>query len=89
MIRKRLVVMLGALVLLCAFAFPLMHSAIAKPAVPPAGPHPEIDAALHNLQEARRHLERAEPVFQGHRVEAIKHVDAAIAQIHDALQVNP
>jgi hypothetical protein len=89
MIRKKLVVMVGALVLLCVFAFPLIHSAMAKPPAPPAGPHPEIDAALHNLQEARRHLERAEPVFQGHRVEAIQHVDAAIAQIHDALRVNP
>jgi hypothetical protein len=89
MIRKKLIVMIGALVLLCAFAFPLIHSAAAKPAAPPAGPHPEIDAALHNLQEARTHLERAEPVFAGHRLEAIKHVDAAIAQIHDALRVNP
>jgi len=89
MIRNRLVVLLGALVLLCAFAFPLMHSAMAKPAAPPAGPHPEMDAALHNLQEARRHLERAEPVFAGHREAAIKHVDAAIEEIHAAFRVNP
>jgi hypothetical protein len=89
MIKNRLIVLLGALVLLCAFAFPLMHSAFAKPAAPPAGPHPEMDAALRNLQEARRHLEKAEPVFAGHREAAIKHVDMAIEEIHAAFRANP
>jgi len=89
MIRNRLVVLLGALVLLCMFAFPLMHSAMAKPAVPPAGPHPEMEAALRSLQEARRHLDKAEPVFAGHREAAIKHVDAAIEEIHAAFRANP
>jgi hypothetical protein len=87
--KNRLIVLLAALVLLCAFAFPLIHSAMAKPAVPPAGPHPEMDAALHSLQEARRHLEKAEPVFAGHRVAAIKHVDAAIEEVHAAFRDNP
>lgn len=87
--KNKLAVLIGALVLLCAFAFPLMHSALAKPAVPPAGPHPEMDAALHNLQEARRHLEKAEPVFAGHREAAIKHVDAAIEEMHAAFRDNP
>ncbi|HXJ93373.1 MAG TPA: hypothetical protein VMT20_10895 [Terriglobia bacterium] len=60
MTKKRFTVSLGALVLLFAFIFPLMHRALAKPAVPPSN-HPNMDAALHSLQEARKHLEQAEP----------------------------
>ena len=89
MTNRRLVLLLGAFVLLCVFVFPLMHTALARPAVPPARPHPEMEAALHSLQEARRHLEKADPVFAGHRDAAIRHVDAAIEEVHAAFRANP
>jgi hypothetical protein len=44
----------------------------------PAPPHPEIHAALQAMHDARGHLDHAAHDFGGHRVEAIKHLDAAI-----------
>jgi len=40
--------------------------------------HPHIREALEAMHAARHHMESAEPIFQGHREEAIKHLDAAI-----------
>ena len=87
--KKRLLVLLASAAILLALAIPAIRTAIAKPAAPPAGPHPQMDAALHSLQEARHHLEKAEPRFAGHRDAAIRDVDAAIGEIHEALRVNP
>jgi hypothetical protein len=47
-------------------------------AAPPMPEHPHIHEALESMRAAHRHLEQAEPIFQGHREEAIKHLDAAI-----------
>ncbi len=47
-------------------------------ATPLPAPHPEIRAALDAMHNAKDHLEHAAHDFSGHRVEAIKHLDAAI-----------
>jgi hypothetical protein len=41
-------------------------------------PHPHIKEALEAMHAARHHLESAEHDFDGHRAEAIKHLDMAI-----------
>jgi len=49
-------------------------------------PHPEIRAAIHSLERARDHLQHAAHDFGGHRVEAIAAIDAALKQLHQALE---
>jgi hypothetical protein len=57
-------------------------SVAAVPMAPLAAPlpqeHPEIHAALEAMHNAKDHLEHAAHDYNGHRVEAIKHLDAAI-----------
>ena len=48
--------------------------------------HPEIVAALENLQNAKFHLEHAAHDFGGHRAEAVKLINQAIEQLHQAQQ---
>jgi hypothetical protein len=57
-----------------------------QPLATAAEPHPEIQAALRSLERAKRHLERAAHDFGGHRVDAIKAIDAAREQLTLALQ---
>ena len=71
-------------------------AALASPSpVPPAASptpqhrHPRIEAAIHHLEEAKRELEAAPEVFQGHRVKAIEHVNRALGECHRALEVAP
>jgi|SRR5579863_2328255 len=79
--------------LLFTLAFPAAAAGPKAPAPPvpaapavtvaavPAAPmpeHPHIREALEAMHAARHHMESAEPIFQGHREEAIKHLDAAI-----------
>ena len=49
-------------------------------------PHPEIDAAIRALEAARLHLQRAAHDFGGHRVKAIRAIDAALVQLRLALK---
>ncbi|MGA9304049.1 MAG: hypothetical protein WBW31_01470 [Candidatus Sulfotelmatobacter sp.] len=55
----------------------------ASPAMPP---HPEIAAALEAMHNAHHHLEDAAHDYHGHRVEAIKHLDAAIHEAEICMQ---
>jgi hypothetical protein len=48
--------------------------------------HPRIRAAIHELREAKRELEKADHDFGGHRKEAIEAVDVAIKQLELALK---
>lgn len=48
--------------------------------------HPEIEAAIDALQKAKYHLEHAAHDFGGHRADALKSVDNALAQLRLALQ---
>jgi hypothetical protein len=53
---------------------------------PPEERHPRIRAAIRELREAKRELEKADHDFGGHRKDAIKAVDHAIEQLERALQ---
>jgi hypothetical protein len=48
--------------------------------------HPHIRSALAELTEARKELQTAAHDFGGHRVEAMRAVDAAIKQLRLAQQ---
>lgn len=49
-------------------------------------PHPEINAAIGALERAKLHLQSAAHDFGGHRVEAIRAIDAALVQLKLALE---
>jgi hypothetical protein len=57
---------------------PVVAPAPAPAATMPAPPHPHIHEALEAMRAAKHHLESAEHDFDGHRMEAIKHLDMAI-----------
>jgi hypothetical protein len=69
---------------------PAQPAAIAAPsALAPAAapePHPEIRAALEAMRNAKEHLQKAVPDYHGHRVAAIKHLDAAIHEAEICMQ---
>jgi hypothetical protein len=48
--------------------------------------HPHIHAAIHELREARKELEKADHDFGGHRKEAIEAIDVALKQLEKALK---
>ncbi|HEY6766139.1 MAG TPA: hypothetical protein VI386_15385 [Candidatus Sulfotelmatobacter sp.] len=60
-------------------ALPAVAAVAAAPA-PAAMPerHPHIHEAMEAMHAAKHHLESAGHDFDGHRVEAIRHLDAAI-----------
>lgn len=49
-------------------------------------PHPHIKSAVVELRAARQELQTASHDFGGHRVDAIKAIDAAIRQLQLAQQ---
>jgi hypothetical protein len=61
-----------------AIPAPVVAPAPAPAAAMPAPPHPHIHEALEAMRAAKHHLESAEHDFDGHRMEAIKHLDMAI-----------
>jgi hypothetical protein len=48
--------------------------------------HPEIHQAIHALEKAKIHLEKADHDFSGHRQAAIAACDQAIAQLRLCLE---
>lgn len=50
--------------------------------------HPEIVKGLRLCQRAKAVLEHGAHDFQGHRADAIHHIDEAISELHLALQYN-
>jgi hypothetical protein len=89
--RRRLIVVMSSIAVLCALSIPVFHSAAAKPAPSPAAaapsPHPEYHETIEALRNARRHLEKAEADGYGHRDRAMRAVDAALDECNQALQV--
>ena len=67
------------------FAVALMFSTKVVSAAPPE-PHPEINAALTHLEQAKANLERGAHDFGGHRVKALEHTNQAIAECNQALR---
>ena|SRR5437763_9338056 len=47
--------------------------------------HIHMHAALHALEDARKHLEESNDVYHGHRVKAFEHVEAAMDEIATGL----
>ncbi len=50
--------------------------------------HPEIHRAIHVLERAKDDLQQAAHDYQGHRTKAISDIDAALTELHEALQVD-
>ena len=50
--------------------------------------HPEIDAAIVHLREAKQNLEHAAHDFGGHRVNVLKHVNEALEECRLALETD-
>jgi hypothetical protein len=48
--------------------------------------HPRIHAAIRSLEDAKGDLEHADHDFGGHRVEAIRAINAALEQLREALR---
>jgi hypothetical protein len=71
--------------LLSSFAVLVMMLAVSSPS-PAFGSHPQIEDALHALQNAKAHLQSAKHDFNGHRVDAIKAIDEADRQLRLCLQ---
>jgi hypothetical protein len=52
-------------------------------------PHPHINGAITELQEARKELQTAAHDFGGHRLDAIRAIDNAIKQLRLAEKFDP
>ncbi|MGA3065448.1 MAG: hypothetical protein ABSF29_01235 [Tepidisphaeraceae bacterium] len=61
------------------------YAASANPSPIAMDDHPEIHAALDSLRSAREALVSAAHDYHGHRIAAIGHVDAAIAECQECL----
>ncbi|HEV2383521.1 MAG TPA: hypothetical protein VG206_27470 [Terriglobia bacterium] len=93
--RRRLIVVMSSIAVLCVLSIPVFHSAAAKSAPSPAAPpaaappssHPEYHDTIEALRNARRHLEKAEADGYGHRDRAMQAKDAALDECNQALQV--
>ena len=53
-----------------------------------AGGDHEMLAAEQELKIARDHLQAADPAYEGHRHAAIEHIDRALQEIREAIQVS-
>ncbi len=47
--------------------------------------HPEMEAAIRHLREAKNNLEHASHDFGGHRAKALEHVNQALEECNQAL----
>jgi hypothetical protein len=87
--KKRFSSILAVAAMAFALTIPVSISAAppvpqpkAAPAATPAPePHPEIHDAIESLRHAREHLSHASHDFGGHREDAIRAIDNAIAQL--------
>jgi len=85
--KKTFLAFVSGVVLAVALLFTVNMSA--RAGASPSGPpekHPEIRAAINHLRMAKENLEKASHDFGGHRVEAIKHTDAALEECRLALE---
>ncbi len=81
--KKTIAIWITMLALLFALAIPVFHTSLAKPA---PDQHPEYHDAINELQNARKHLEKAAADGYGHRDRAIRAIDHAIGECEQAIQ---
>ena len=80
---KRKIAMLAVLTVLSGLA---LYFSTTIPARAAEERHPKIKHAIKALEEAKAELKNAAHDFGGHREDALKECDAAIAQLKLALQ---
>lgn len=72
-----------AFAVVVALALPLAKLATSAPA---DEPHPVIRQAIDKIQDVRGELVNdADRDFHGHRANAVRHLDAALSELHQAL----
>lgn len=76
----------GPLALALALMLGLSTSASTAEKGERGGRHPQIRAAMHALNQAARHLGRAEHHFGGHRGKALELVKQAEQELREALE---
>jgi hypothetical protein len=81
--KKTIAIWITVLTLLFALVIPVLHTAVAKPA---PDRHPEYHDAINDLQNARKHLEKAAADGYGHRDRAMRAIDHAIGECEQAIQ---
>jgi len=79
--KKTLLAFVAGLALALAIVLPMKMSAGGPPAK-----HPEIEAAIRHLEQARDNLQKAAHEFGGHRVKALEHTNQALDECHKALE---
>lgn len=47
--------------------------------------HPHIRAAIHSLEEARKHVDQAPSDFGGHKANAARAIDTALSELKQCL----
>jgi hypothetical protein len=82
--KRTLTIWITLVTLLLALATPVLDKALAKPA---PGEHPEYRAAMNELREARKHLEKALNDGYGHRDRAMRAIDHAMQECEEAVRV--
>jgi hypothetical protein len=60
--------------------------AVTAPALAADEKHPTIHHAIVTLEATKDELEKGEHGFGGHRSAAIEHIDAALKELHQALE---
>lgn len=89
--KNRIASVLALVAMVLVLTFPVAAPAAPAPqpaakALPVPPPHPEIRDAIASLRTARAHLQHAVHDFGGHRVDAIRSIDAAIEQLQACLK---
>ena len=87
---KRKAIWAVAVVVASSLLMPLaVHRTTAAPAPVPDEPHPVIHQAIDQLRATREILvKEAARDFKGHRAAAVKHIDAALTELHEALEAD-
>ena len=89
---KKTIAILSAMAFACAISLPAaaqQHDTAKLKQVQMAKAkekHPESEAAMMHLKEAKQNLEHAAHDFGGHRVTALKHINEALEECREALE---
>jgi hypothetical protein len=84
--KKTLIAFVSGVALAVVLLFMLNMPARAGASPAPPERHPEIQAAINHLRQAKENLEKGAHDFKGHRAEALKHTNAALEECRLALE---